>query len=108
MYAVLLGIHIFICFLLVIAVLLQSGEGTSLSEAFGGGAGNVFGPGKPESVITKVTTVLVVIFFFTSIALSVLSSNKSGSSVINKMQQQPTQQQQQQQQNAPKVPLESK
>lgn len=108
MYAVLLGIHIFVCFLLIIAVLLQSAKGTSLSEAFGGGSGNVFGPGSPASIINKVTTVLVVIFFFTSIALSVLSSNKSGSSVINKMQQPPATQQQQQQQNQPKVPLESK
>lgn len=105
MYAVILGIHIFICFLLIMAVLLQSGKGTSLSEAFGGGAGNVLGPGSPASVINKITTVLVVIFFFTSISLSILSGNKKGSSVINNMQQQPPANQQQQE--APNVPLES-
>jgi len=105
MYAVILGIHVFICFLLILAVLLQSGKDTSLSEAFGGGSGNVFGPGSPASIINKVTTVLVVIFFFTSIVLTILSSNKGGSSIINKMQQTPATQQQESQ---PKVPLESR
>jgi len=103
MYAVILGIHVFICFLLILAVLLQSGKGTSLSEAFGGGAGNVFGPGSPASVINKITTVLVVIFFFTSISLTILSTEKEGSSILNRMQQQAPAEQQQ----SPQVPLES-
>jgi len=61
MYAIVLGFHVFITLLLILAILIQSGKGSSLKEAFGGGSSD-FGPGSPESIMTKITTILVIVF----------------------------------------------
>ncbi|MCX8084185.1 MAG: preprotein translocase subunit SecG [Calditerrivibrio sp.] len=106
MYAIVLGFHVFISVLLILAILIQSGKGSSLKEAFGGGSSDMFGPGTPENIMSKITTVLVIIFFTTSITLTIMStSGKTGSSVINKLPNQPIQNQQQ---NKPIVPMQSK
>ena len=77
MYPVILGFHIFVCVLLIIAILLQSGKGSSLSEAFGGVS--------PANVMNKITTILVIIFFFTSIALTLLSTSGTTKSITDKI-----------------------
>lgn len=106
MYPVLLGFHIFVSILLIIVVLLQSGKGSSLSEAFGAGSSDIFGSVSPANVMNKITAILVVIFFFTSIALTVISSKGVGNSITNKLPATTTPIGDQG--NASKVPLESK
>lgn len=107
MYAIILGFHVFITILLILSILIQSGKGSSLKEAFGGGSSDMFGPGTPENIMTKITTILVILFFSTSILLTVMSSSgKSSSSIINKIQD--TKPIQNPVQNMPKVPTESK
>ncbi|MCB4204247.1 preprotein translocase subunit SecG [Deferribacteraceae bacterium V6Fe1] len=106
MYPVILGFHIFVSILLIIAVLLQSGKGSSLSEAFGAGSSDIFGSVSPANIMNKITTILVVIFFFTSIALTVISSKGTGNSITNKL---PAAAAPIGEQNTtPQVPLESK
>jgi preprotein translocase subunit SecG len=87
-------------------VLLQSGKGSSLSEAFGSGSSDIFGSVSPANVMNKITTILVVIFFFTSIALTVISSKGTGRSITNKIPA--TAAPAGGQNTAPQVPLESK
>lgn len=85
MYPVILGFHIFVCVLLIIAILLQSGKGSSLREAFGGGTSDIFGGVSPANVMNKITTILVIIFFFTSIALTLLSTSGTTKSITDKI-----------------------
>ena len=85
MYPVILGFHIFVSILLIVAVLLQSGKGSSLSEAFGAGSSDIFGSVSPANVMNKITTILVVIFFFTSFALTIMSSGGTSKSIVNKI-----------------------
>lgn len=107
MYAIVLGFHVFITILLILAILVQSGKGSSLKEAFGGGSSDMFGPGTPENIMTKITTILVILFFSTSIILTVMSSSgKSSNSIINSIKD--TSKQVPVQQNKPIVPTESK
>src|SRR5438067_2179467 len=72
-------IHIFVCFFLVIVVLLQSGKSGDIAAAFGGqGSQTAFGPRGAATVLTKATTWCAVIFMLTSITLSIAASRKTG------------------------------
>jgi preprotein translocase subunit SecG len=106
MYAIVLGFHVFVTLLLILAILIQSGKGSSLKEAFGGGSSD-FGPGSPESIMTKITTILVIVFFSTSIILTVMStSGSTGNSIVDRIKETPKQAPFQQ--TKPVVPTESK
>lgn len=82
MYGVFIGIHLLICFGLVIAVLLQSSKGEGLAGAFGGGGmtGTVFGGRGAATFLAKATTVLAISFFMSALILSFMHPS-TGSSV---------------------------
>jgi len=74
--------HIIICFILIIAVLLQSGKSADLAGAFGGvGSQTVFGPRGAATLLSKITTISAILFMVTSFSLWVLSG-KGSKSVI--------------------------
>ena len=82
MSAIITAIHIIICFILIIAVLLQSGKSADLAGAFGGmGSQTVFGPRGAGNILSKVTTVCAVLFMVTSMGLWIISA-KGTKSVI--------------------------
>ena len=82
MTALLTTIHIIICFILVVAVLLQSGKSADLAGAFGGaGSQTVFGPRGAATILSKITTVCAILFMLTSMGLWILSA-KSTRSVV--------------------------
>lgn len=83
MYTVVLALHIFVCFLLIIAVLLQNGKGSDLGAALGGGSGEMFGPKAPANMMNKITTVIAACFLMLSLVLAVLSGLGSGSIMRN-------------------------
>ena len=53
MYTIILALHVFVCILLIIAVLLQNSKGSDLGAALGGGSGEMFGPKAPASIIHR-------------------------------------------------------
>lgn len=100
MYPLVLGLHVFICVLLIISILLQSGKGSSLGSAFGaGGSSEMLGGATPANIMNKITTILVIVFMFTSISLTIMSSGKSGKSITDNLPQTTTSQEQ------PKLPI---
>ena len=63
-------VHVFICFALVVSILLQAGKGGGLAgSAFGGASTTMFGGAGASSALGKVTTYLAVGFFITCIGL---------------------------------------
>ena len=75
-------IHVFVCFILIIAVLLQSGKSADLAGAFGGGGSqSVFGPRGAASLLSKATTTCAILFMFTSLGLWIISA-KGDKSVL--------------------------
>lgn len=68
-------IHIIVCFVLIFAVLLQSGKSADLAGAFGGvGSQTAFGARGSATLMSKITTACAIIFMFTSLGLWILSA----------------------------------
>ncbi|PLX67997.1 MAG: preprotein translocase subunit SecG [Denitrovibrio sp.] len=108
MYTIVLALHLFVCFLLIMAVLLQAGKGSSLGAAFGGGQGDVFGPGTPVNIMNRITTIVAILFMLTSLTLAILSTQKTTDSVVDQFKPAATEQTVPAPAEKPVVPSESK
>jgi preprotein translocase subunit SecG len=65
-------IYVFVCFLLLLAVLLQQGKGGDIASAFGGGSSQAaFGARAGATLLTKATTVLGVLFMLGALGLAI-------------------------------------
>ena len=73
MYTIILALHVFVCILLIIAVLLQNSKSSDLGAALGGGSGEMFGPKAPSTIMNKITTVIAAAFLVLSLVLAILS-----------------------------------
>jgi preprotein translocase subunit SecG len=70
-FFVLVTLHVMVCGLLIIVVLLQSGEAADLAGAFGGaGSQTAFGPRGAATFLSKATTWCAIMFMLTSMALT--------------------------------------
>ena len=85
-YFVLVTLHVVICAVLIMVVLLQSGEAADLAGAFGGaGSQTAFGPRGAATFLSKATTWCAIMFMLTSMALTMHQNTiaaSSGSSVL--------------------------
>ncbi|MBF0385185.1 MAG: preprotein translocase subunit SecG [Candidatus Omnitrophica bacterium] len=77
MTGLIIALHVIICALLATIILMQSGRGGGLTEAFAS-AESVFGA-KTNEMLIKVTTILASLFLLTCLGLAVLSSQKGKS-----------------------------
>jgi len=78
MNAVLVALHIIVCFFLIAVVLLQRGKGAEMGAVFGGGASStVFGGRGAGNFLTKLTTGSAIIFMLTSLTLSYFATKES-------------------------------
>ena len=69
---VLVTLHILVCFVLIIVIMLQSGNAADLAGAFGGaGSQTAFGPRGAATFLSHATTWCAIVFMMTSLALSV-------------------------------------
>ena len=82
MSTLLITIHIIVCFVLIIAVLMQSGKAADLAGAFGGaGSQTVFGPRGAANILSKITTACAIIFMLTSLGLWMISAKGTSSAL---------------------------
>ena len=69
--AVLVTLHILVCFVLIIVIMLQSGNAADLAGAFGGaGSQTAFGPRGAATFLSRATTWCAIVFMMTSLTLS--------------------------------------
>ena len=85
-FFVLVTLHILVCGLLIMVVLLQSGEAADLAGAFGGaGSQTAFGPRGAATFLSKATTWCAIMFMLTSMAMTMHQNSvaaSTGSSVL--------------------------
>ena len=85
-YFMLVTLHVVICGLLIIVIMLQSGEAADLAGAFGGaGSQTAFGPRGAATFLSKATTWCAIMFMLTSMALTMHQNTtvaSAGSSVL--------------------------
>ena len=72
-------IHVFLCFFLILVVLIQPGKSGGMGALSGAAATQVFGGRGAGNVLTKTTWVTAVMFFFTSLTLAYFSSSTGDS-----------------------------
>jgi preprotein translocase subunit SecG len=76
---VLMTLHVMVCFVLVIVIMLQSGNAADLAGAFGGsGSQTAFGPRGAASFLSRATTWCAIVFMLTSLTLSVKRAPVAG------------------------------
>lgn len=86
-YPLLVTLHIVVCGLLIVVIMLQSGEAADLAGAFGGaGSQTAFGPRGAATFLSKATTWCAIMFMLTSMALTMhvdrSVASPTGSSVL--------------------------
>src|SRR6202158_2529126 len=87
-YFVLVTLHVVICGLLIMVILLQSGEAADLAGAFGGaGSQTAFGPRGAATFLSKATTWCAIMFMLTSMALTMHQNSTSASTGSSVLQQ---------------------
>jgi preprotein translocase subunit SecG len=82
MHTLVVIIHIIACFLMIGAILLQSGKGAEIGAAFGGSSQTVFGSRGPANFLSKFTVVVAVVFMVTSLSLAILAKERTFSSTV--------------------------
>ncbi len=82
MTGVIIFIHVLACILLIAIILMQSGRGGGLTEAFSS-AESLFGA-HTSAFMVKATSTIAIIFFLTCISLAVISANKDRSLMASK------------------------
>ena len=77
MLTVIAIIHLIVAIALILIVLLQTGRGSEIGAAFGGGSSQtLFGSSGSSQFMTKLTTAAVVIFMLTSLSLAYFYSHR--------------------------------
>ena len=82
MYTFTVIIHLLVCFIMIAAILLQSGKGAEIGAAFGGSSQTVFGSRGPGTFLSKITVGAAVVFMITSLSLAILSKERTFSSTV--------------------------
>lgn len=67
-------LHVFVCFFLILVVLLQQGRGGGMGAGMGGATAQVFGGRGAGNFMTRLTAICAIIFMVTSMLLAYLSS----------------------------------
>jgi preprotein translocase subunit SecG len=87
LYTLVVILHVFVCFLMIGAILLQSGKGAEIGAAFGGSSQTVFGSRGPANFLSKFTVVVAAVFMVTSLSLAILAKERTFSSTIIDLKQ---------------------
>lgn len=87
LYTLIVVVHVFVCFLMIGAILLQSGKGAEIGASFGGSSQTVFGSRGPANFLSKLTVVVAAIFMVTSLSLAMLAKQRNVSSTVIDLQQ---------------------
>jgi preprotein translocase subunit SecG len=83
-YVATVVVYVFICFFLILVVLVQQGKGADIAGAFGGGGTQTaFGARGATTLLHKLTTGAFIGFILLSLLLTILERNRRTSVMSN-------------------------
>jgi len=83
-YIALVALYIFICFFLILVVLLQQGKGADIAGAFGGGGTQTaFGARGATTLLHKLTTGAFIAFIAIALLLTIIEARPRSSVIQN-------------------------
>lgn len=80
LFSLLTTLYIFVCFMLILLILLQKGKGSMGLGSMGGGTQMLFGGSGGQDMFQKMTWVLGAIFIGGSLILSIMKTSQYQSS----------------------------
>lgn len=75
LFGFLITLFTFVCFLLVLIILVQQGKGSMGLGSLGGGTQMLFGGSGGQDIFQKITWVLGAIFMIGSLVLAIMKSS---------------------------------
>ncbi|HXV68686.1 MAG TPA: preprotein translocase subunit SecG [Nitrospira sp.] len=87
LYTLIVIVHVFVCFLMIGAILLQSGKGAEIGASFGGSSQTVFGSRGPANFLSKLTVGVAAVFMLTSLSLAILAKERNFASTVIDLKQ---------------------
>ena len=82
LYYVATILYIFVCFVLMLVILLQQGKGGDIASAFGGGGSQAaFGARSGATVLSRTTAIGAVLFIVGALMLGIIGQGGPGSVV---------------------------
>ncbi len=82
MFAIVLILHILVCFAMVLIILMQKSKGAEMGAAFGGSSQTIFGSSGAMTFLNKATTGVAILFMVTSLALAHMSTPRNPQSLM--------------------------
>src|SRR5918993_4338614 len=82
MYYLVTALYVFVCFILLMVILLQQGKGGDMASAFGGGSSQTaFGARGGATLLSKITAGFAVLFMLGALGLAIMGQ-RGGSSTL--------------------------
>lgn len=86
MHGFVIGLHVFVSFVLIVTVLLQAGKGASIGASFGSSSSQaLFGSSGPATFLGKLTAACAAVFMLTSLYLTYLSFVGDNDSIMSEV-----------------------
>jgi preprotein translocase subunit SecG len=83
MYYLVTALYVFVCFVLLMVILLQQGKGGDMASAFGGGSSQTaFGARGGATLLSKITAGFAVLFMLGALGLAIMGERGGGSSLM--------------------------
>ena len=83
LYYLVTAVYVFVCFVLLMVILLQQGKGGDMASAFGGGSSQTaFGARGGATLLSKITAVFAALFMLVALGLAIIGERSDTGTLL--------------------------